>query len=403
MKITNWFTGVVEDVADPLQQGRVRVRCFGYHSSSTSDIPTSDLPWATCVMPVTSPAMAGIGASPTGLMPGSWVCGVFRDGNESQDPLVIGSLASMSGPASGPGGAFGDPHGTYPIIAGADIPAGATTYGYSNNEGFRNGMGGPGSFNTAAVGAGSPTSSFYNSQAPIAVNGNVSSIIARARGEIGVVETSTNQGPGIAKYWAATTYTSGYSARAPWCAAFVSWCVQAAGIFSENDRPKSAAAYRGGGYEAWARSKSNICTLSISPRSIRTGDIVIFSFSHIGIATSDSDASGKFSSIEGNTDAAGSREGNGVWEKRRSLAVVRSSITITSSSGSGGVQVPSALPPSVSAPLPPALPTPSALPPALPTGIPAPARPQTNIFGAPLPVNPPNLVPRVPGSLANLS
>ena len=27
-----WFIGVVEDRADPLKAGRVRVRCLGYHT-----------------------------------------------------------------------------------------------------------------------------------------------------------------------------------------------------------------------------------------------------------------------------------------------------------------------------------------------------------------------------------
>ena len=35
-----WFIGVVEDRADPKKAGRVRVRCLGYHSAKTEDIPT---------------------------------------------------------------------------------------------------------------------------------------------------------------------------------------------------------------------------------------------------------------------------------------------------------------------------------------------------------------------------
>lgn len=329
MNITNWFTGVVEDVNDPAQMGRVRVRCFNYHSPSMADIPTQDLPWSTCILPVTSASVSGIGQSATGLLPGSWVFGFFRDALELQDPVVLGSIPSMSTTLPGErGNGFADPLGAYPNVLGNDTPAGATTYGYGANDGFNSQQAGFNSFNSAAVGQGTTATSFHGPLAPIVVNGSVDKIINAARGEVGVVETSKNQGPGIQKYWSATTYSDGYNAREPWCAAFVCWCVQQSGIFSEADRPKTAAAFKEGGFEAWARSKSPKVSLTMRPTSVRKGDLVIFSFSHIGIATSDSDLNGIFRTIEGNTDAAGGRDGNGVWEKSRKLSVVRSTVTI---------------------------------------------------------------------------
>ena len=95
MNIANWFTGVVEDVGDPLQQGRVRVRCLGYHTSDTVELPKEDLPWATQIMPVTSPCVSGIGQSATGLFPGSWVFGFFRD-SDQQDPVVLASIPGVA-------------------------------------------------------------------------------------------------------------------------------------------------------------------------------------------------------------------------------------------------------------------------------------------------------------------
>jgi hypothetical protein len=330
MNITNWFTGVVEDVSDPLQMGRVRVRCFNYHSASQSDIPTSDLPWATCIMPVTSAATSGIGSSATGLLPGSWVFGFFRDGIELQDPVVIGSIPSSSSTLPGErGNGFADPHGNFPNVIGPDIPGGATTYGYGSSEGLTTATKEFSSFNGTTVGYGTGASTFSGPMKPIEINGSSLAIVSAARGEVGVRETSANQGPGIAKYWAATNYKSGYNDRQPWCAAFVCWCVQQSGIFTEVDRPKSAAAFKGGGYEAWARTKAPKVVLSMHPTQIHAGDLVIFSFSHIGIATTSSDLNGSFRTIEGNTNAQGSREGNGVWEKSRPLSSVRSSITIT--------------------------------------------------------------------------
>ena len=67
----NWFMGVVESRMDPLEQNRVQVRCFGYHTDNLGEIPTEDLPWATVMMPTTESGTSGIGLSPHGLMQGS--------------------------------------------------------------------------------------------------------------------------------------------------------------------------------------------------------------------------------------------------------------------------------------------------------------------------------------------
>ena len=337
MQIKHFFTGVVEDVNDPLQLGRVRVRAFTYHSASQADIPTADLPWATCMMPVTSPGISGVGTAPVGLIPGSWVMGFFRDGDEAQDPVILGCFTSSSSSLSGErGNGFADPHGYYPNLLGPDIPAGATTYGYGANDGYRNPEAARAAFNTNTVGSGSTATSFHGPLPPLTVNGDVGKVINAARGEVGVIETSNNQGPGIAKYWSATTYPEGYNNAEPWCAAFVCYCIKVSGLFTETDRPKTASAF---GYESWARSKSSRVTLTVSPTAVRVGDIVIFSFSHIGIVTSDSDINGVFRTIEGNTgrgaptpgqamNVSAERDGNGVHEKSRKLSLVRSAITI---------------------------------------------------------------------------
>ena len=58
------------------------------------------------------------------------------------------------------------------------------------------------------------------------------------------------------------------------------------------------------------------------------GDIVVFSFSHIGLAVADVDSSGYVKTIEGNTNGAGSREGGSVLEKNRHVSKIRSRIRI---------------------------------------------------------------------------
>ena len=89
---SNFYTGIVEDRNDPLQVGRVRVRIFGLHTDDKSLIGTPDLPWSDVLMPNTTSALSGLGSSPHGLVEGSTVMGFFRDEDDMQDFVVIGSL-----------------------------------------------------------------------------------------------------------------------------------------------------------------------------------------------------------------------------------------------------------------------------------------------------------------------
>lgn len=109
-----WFFGVVEDRADPLQLGRVRVRCYGWHTADKREIPTADLPWAQPMQPITSAAMGDIGRSPTGLVEGTWVIGFFADGMEAQRPIIMGSIAGIPTEVADPTKGFNDPNGVYP-------------------------------------------------------------------------------------------------------------------------------------------------------------------------------------------------------------------------------------------------------------------------------------------------
>jgi len=117
-----WFTGVVEDVLDPMQMGRVRVRCYGYHTDDKEQIPTESLPWAFVMTPVTSAGMSGIGQSATGLLQGSWVVGFFRDGRSAQDPIIMGTIPSITTGGDKSKG-FSDPSGKHPRKSSSvDLP-----------------------------------------------------------------------------------------------------------------------------------------------------------------------------------------------------------------------------------------------------------------------------------------
>ena len=121
-----WFTGVVESTNDPLEQGRLKVRCYGYHTDDKTALPTIDLPWAIPILPITSSSMAGVGQSATGVERGSWVVGFFKDGKAAQDPVVFGTIPTSSTKTSNLFG-FSDPRGLNPKRNGADIPRNATS------------------------------------------------------------------------------------------------------------------------------------------------------------------------------------------------------------------------------------------------------------------------------------
>ena len=109
----SWFVGVVEDRNDPLKLGRVRVRCLGYHTSDLGELPTTDLPWAHVMHPVTDPSMHGMGSTPSFLVEGSWIVGFFRDSLEKQQPLIIGSLPGIPDEVADNRYGFNDPRGPY--------------------------------------------------------------------------------------------------------------------------------------------------------------------------------------------------------------------------------------------------------------------------------------------------
>lgn len=105
-----WFIGVVEDRQDPLQLGRVRVRCFGIHTDNKSLLSTESLPWASVMLPTISSGISGFGWSKSFLVEGSVVMGYFRDGGFKQEPIVMGSLPGRPAELGNPNSGFNDPN-----------------------------------------------------------------------------------------------------------------------------------------------------------------------------------------------------------------------------------------------------------------------------------------------------
>ena len=77
--------------ADELAANRVKVRILGYHNKNKEVLPTKKLPWATVMMPATSPQKSGVGAVHQ-LLKNTWVIGFFMDGSAAQIPIVMGSI-----------------------------------------------------------------------------------------------------------------------------------------------------------------------------------------------------------------------------------------------------------------------------------------------------------------------
>lgn len=101
-----WWIG---QVADPQKSGwssvqptddkkwkgyynRVKVRILGYHTNNCADLPDEDLPWAHILInPQVGSGFGGLGATHK-YRGGEWVIGFFLDGEDSQQPIIIGSL-----------------------------------------------------------------------------------------------------------------------------------------------------------------------------------------------------------------------------------------------------------------------------------------------------------------------
>jgi tail lysozyme/peptidase M15-like protein/Gp5-like OB domain-containing protein len=91
------FLGVVENVDDPMQIGRVQVRAIGIHPErSDGQVPTEHLPWAYVMLPTTASGTSGVGST-HGLTDGSWVFGFFMDGRDAQQPFVVGTFVGAPG------------------------------------------------------------------------------------------------------------------------------------------------------------------------------------------------------------------------------------------------------------------------------------------------------------------
>ena len=96
-----WFFGIVENRQDPLGLGRVKVRCYGWHTDSLTEIPSDDLPWAQVIH------------SPNDRMfstprEADLVFGFFADGENGQAPIIVGIVPGYFTDKADQGSGFHD-------------------------------------------------------------------------------------------------------------------------------------------------------------------------------------------------------------------------------------------------------------------------------------------------------
>lgn len=130
--------------------------------------------------------------------------------------------------------------------------------------------------------------------------------------QIGVREaTGRNDGKTVETYLASVNRVKGDA----WCAAFVHWTLQQAGI---NNIPKS------GWSPAWFPADKTVYKPSagktITPQKADVFGIYFNSMkriAHVGFIDQWIEGQNTCITVEGNTNDAGSREGDGVYKKRR--------------------------------------------------------------------------------------
>lgn len=126
------FFGVVEDVKDPEENGRYRVRVYGYNTQNKTILPTDMLKWFSLSVS-NSAGFNGLGWSPTGLLVGSFVEGYYIDsdlqtgiitgaltgspyGSNDVSGLALTSNAALRNPYTAPGPILQSEQGDQPII-----------------------------------------------------------------------------------------------------------------------------------------------------------------------------------------------------------------------------------------------------------------------------------------------
>ncbi|MBK8848498.1 MAG: peptidoglycan-binding protein [Bacteroidetes bacterium] len=145
-------------------------------------------------------------------------------------------------------------------------------------------------------------------------------IVRIAKKEVGKMEkpAGSNSGPDIKKYFDSVDIAQGYA----WCVCFTYWCINqaCANIGVTNKMPRTA-----GVLAHWNTTKAKkilAADAKNNPSLVKPGQFFMMKMGrvtgHTGIVTAVS--GGFIECIEGNTNDGGSREGVGVFARKRKIA-----------------------------------------------------------------------------------
>ena len=71
---------------------RYQIRIMGYHTANPEALSDDDLPWAGVMYPVTAGGNAGSAGATPNIRKGNFVYGFFLDGEDAQQPVIMGIL-----------------------------------------------------------------------------------------------------------------------------------------------------------------------------------------------------------------------------------------------------------------------------------------------------------------------
>lgn len=75
---------------------RYKVRIMGYHTADINTIKDDDLPWASVMYPITAGGGSGGSYQSANLRQGTFVFGFFLDGQDAQQPMIMGVMGYNS-------------------------------------------------------------------------------------------------------------------------------------------------------------------------------------------------------------------------------------------------------------------------------------------------------------------
>jgi len=114
-----WWFGIVESRNDPLKLGRCRVRCVGWHAEDKALLPTDFLPWAMPSLPTNH-------VHTYAPKEGDMVFGFFVDGENAQEPIIMGAVPSIPLAAGDSKKPFNDARSATELQNSPRTPAGKT-------------------------------------------------------------------------------------------------------------------------------------------------------------------------------------------------------------------------------------------------------------------------------------